>query len=448
MSKTIQPPRGTHDLIGDDMRRFRHIVDTARRVSELYNFQEMQTPIFEFSEVFHRSLGDTSDVVSKETYTFPDRGGESLTLRPEFTAAIVRAFISNGFTQQLPFKAFYTGPAFRYERPQEGRQRQFHQVGVECLGANEPWQDAEVILCAYDFLHRVLDAKDGLQLKHIQSNMLDVLSLEINTIGDVESRNTYRDRLVAYFEKYKNDLSEESRIRLEKNPLRILDSKQAEDKEIVSDAPLFKDSLTIESQHWFDSVCMYLDALNIPFKESPRLVRGLDYYTHTVFEFTTDKLGSQGTVLAGGRYNGLVKQMGGDDIVGIGWAAGVERLMLLYKSLYTNFLGFKTTMLVVLNPTIESVMLAVNLSYSIRRCGVNVEIIPHQNENKAYKKALAKGATHFIPLTQTNSEKASITIKEIQFSAKEEIALTEEDIARYFHWTSNIWYSQKNKLLT
>ena len=145
-SKYIQPPRGTHDLIGDDMRRFRHIVDTARRVTELYNFQEMQTPIFEFSEVFHRSLGDTSDVVSKETYTFPDRGGESLTLRPEFTAAIVRAFISNGFTQQLPFKAFYAGPAFRYERPQKGRQRQFHQVGVECLGANDPWQDAEVSL--------------------------------------------------------------------------------------------------------------------------------------------------------------------------------------------------------------------------------------------------------------------------------------------------------------
>ena len=436
-NKYIQPPRGTHDLIGDDMRRFRHIVDTARRVTELYNFQEMQTPIFEFSEVFHRSLGDTSDVVSKETYTFPDRGGESLTLRPEFTAAIVRAFISNGYTQKLPFKAFYAGPAFRYERPQKGRQRQFHQVGVECLGA-EVWHDAEVIACANTFLRYKLKLQD--------------VSLEINTLGDVDSRYRYREKLVAYFESYKHDLSEESRIRLEKNPLRILDSKQEEDKNIVADAPLFEDSLTEESEKRFEMVKEYLEKLGILFVVSPRLVRGLDYYSDTVFEFTTTKLGSQATVLAGGRYNGLVKQMGGGDIAGVGWAAGIERLMLLHAQQYSDFENDKPY-LVVVNCSDDATCMLGGLvaAAALRSNGYSAEMIPHNNMGKALKKAENMEATHFIHVGEKEYKQMMLgnpclKIKDLNTRKESEKDYKPHELVNYFEDLKK--QHQQNKLLT
>ncbi len=409
--KYIQSVRGTHDLIGDDMRLFRHIVDTARHTADLYGYDEMQTPIFEFSDVFHRSLGDTSDVVSKETYTFEDRGGESITLRPEFTAAIVRAFISNGYTQKLPFKAFYAGPAFRYERPQKGRQRQFHQVGIECLGADAPWHDVESILCAQQFLKTLLG----------EDTYNNHITLELNTLGDDESRDAYRAALVEYFTKHKNDLSEESQIRLEKNPLRILDSKQVEDREIVKDAPNFEECLNATSQHWFETVKNLLDDLNCNYKVSPRLVRGLDYYSHTVFEFTSDLLGSQATVLAGGRYDKLVEQMGGSAVSGIGWASGVERLMLIFEhSQHAEITKPELYIINVTNP--DYIKAAFTISDALRLSGKKAEILNIKNIGKAFKKAESMNATHCSIISDNEYQEKTFKIKELSTAIEKDFA--------------------------
>ena len=311
----LQSVRGTHDLLDDAVRRHRFVEETAFAVARRYGFSEIVTPIFEFTEVFARTLGDTSDVVTKEMYSFTDRSGDSLTLRPEGTAGVARAFVSNGLAQSLPLKLFYRGPMFRHERPQKGRQSQFHQVGVEVLGVESPLADIEALALAW----RVLDAL----------GVADVVTLEINTLGDGDSRAAYRDALVAYLSDFRDRLSEDSRDRLERNPLRILDSKDEGDRAIVADAPRMADSLTPAARDFFAEVTGGLEVLGIPFTVNPRLVRGLDYYCHTAFEFTTDALGAQGTVLAGGRYDGLIAQMGGPKTAGIGWAAGIERLAML-----------------------------------------------------------------------------------------------------------------------
>src|SRR3954453_6033119 len=258
----LQPARGTHDLIGDEYRRHLHVIETARRIATLYGFEEWATPIFEDTRVFSRGLGDTSDVVSKEMYVFEDRGGESVTLRPENTAGVCRALVTNGLTQSnLPRKVFYAGPMFRYERPQKGRYRQFHQIGIEVLGAAEPLADAEVIACGW----------------HIQQELgIDEGTvLEINTLGDAASRDAYRAALVDYFTAHKDALSEESRARLEKNPLRIVDSKDPKDKALVAGAPTIHDHLTPEAAAFYAAVKRYLTAFDVPFRENPRIVRGL-----------------------------------------------------------------------------------------------------------------------------------------------------------------------------
>ncbi|MEQ8356598.1 MAG: histidine--tRNA ligase [Kiloniellaceae bacterium] len=311
----LQPVRGTHDILPDDFRLHRHICDLAARLAARHGFREMTPPIFEFTEVFSRTLGETSDVVTKEMYTFDDRGGDSITLRPEFTAGIARAFMSNGLAQEAPLKYFARGPVFRHERPQKGRLRQFHQIDVEILGVPGAQADIEVIALAAHLLDELGVAKD--------------VHLEINTLGDPESRKSYRAVLLDYLEKYRNDLSEDSRTRMDRNPMRIFDSKDKGDQAIMADAPLLRDHLNEASGIFFDEVLAGLDALEIGYRVSPRLVRGLDYYTHTAFEFVTDTLGAQGTVLAGGRYDGLMEQMGGRATPGIGWAAGVERLAMM-----------------------------------------------------------------------------------------------------------------------
>ncbi|WP_083747893.1 histidine--tRNA ligase [Teichococcus deserti] len=314
----MQPVRGTKDLIGEGFRRHAQVVETARHVTGLYGLEEWSTPIFEATGVFARTLGDTSDVVTKEMYTFEDRGGDSVTLRPEGTAGVCRALVSNGLTQGgLPRKVFYTGPMFRYERPQKGRYRQFHQIGAEIMGAAEPLADAEVIACGYQILQQ-LGIDDG-------------VVLEINTLGDAASRDAYRAALVAYFTAHQDRLSEESRTRLEKNPMRILDSKNEGDKLLVADAPTIFEHLTPEAAAFFDGVLGHLDSFGVPYRKNPRIVRGLDYYSHTAFEFVTDRLGAQGTVMAGGRYDGLVQEMGGPATPSVGWAAGVERLAELLE---------------------------------------------------------------------------------------------------------------------
>lgn len=315
MANQLQPVRGTKDLIGEDAARHFHVIETARRVTSLYGFCEWQTPIFEDTRVFSRTLGETSDVVTKEMYTFDDRGGDSVTLRPEGTAGVCRALITGGLTQTLPQKIFYAGPMFRYERPQKGRYRQFHQIGVELLGAASPLADAEVISAGWRILNELGVAKD--------------VVLNINTLGDAQSRDHYRAALVAYFSAHAGKLSEDSRLRLEKNPLRILDSKDDGDKALVENAPLIYTHLTEEAAAFYNGLKAALTAFGVPYEENPRIVRGLDYYNHTAFEFVTTALGAQGTVMAGGRYDGLVEQMGGPNVPGIGWGAGIERLSML-----------------------------------------------------------------------------------------------------------------------
>ncbi len=303
----------------DDIRRHRLVEETAFEVASRYGFSEIATPVFEFTDVFKRTLGDTSDIVTKEMYTFETKGGDSITLRPEGTAGVARAFISGGLAQQTPLKFFYRGPMFRYERPQKGRQRQFHQIGAEILGVPTPQADVEVIALAAHVLKEL--------------KLTGNVTLELNSLGDIESRAAYRDELVKYFSARKDQLSQDSRDRLERNPLRILDSKDPGDKAAVADAPSFTDHLNELSRDFFKAVQDGLAAQDIAFKVTPALVRGLDYYGHTAFEFTTDALGAQGTVLAGGRYDGLIKQMGGPQTPGIGWAAGIERLSMLLSDL-------------------------------------------------------------------------------------------------------------------
>ena len=301
--------------MGDDQRRHARVVSLARSTAALYGFDEWSTPIFEDTRVFARTLGDTSDVVTKEMYTFADRGGDSLTLRPEGTAGICRALVTAGLTQALPQKIFYTGPMFRYERPQKGRYRQFHQIGAELIGSPDPLADAEIMALGWDIL-------GALGLAH------DVV-LELNTLGDAASRDGYRAALVAYFTVHRAALSPDSQDRLERNPMRILDSKDEGDRALVAGAPTIAAHLTAEAGAFYGGVKRYLAAFGVPFTENPRIVRGLDYYSHTAFEFVTTRLGAQGTVMAGGRYDGLVAEMGGPPTPAVGWAAGVERLSML-----------------------------------------------------------------------------------------------------------------------
>ena len=312
---SLQPVRGTHDLLQDEMQLHRIVSDTACKIAGFYGYREVDTPIFEFTEVFARTLGDASDIVTKEMYTFNDKSHESVTLRPEYTAGIARMFMSNGLLRNIPFKTFSRGPMFRYERPQKGRQRQFHQINVEVLGSEGPVSDIEVISLGAHIL-------DELGLKG------DIV-LELNTLGDSDSRKVYRDCLVQYFKDHRSKLSKESLLRLEKNPLRILDSKDQSDKALVQNAPLFTESLNSQSKEFFLELTEGLEALGISFIRNPRLVRGMDYYCHTAFEFTTKSLGAQGAVLAGGRYDGLMAKMGGASVPGIGWAAGIERLAMM-----------------------------------------------------------------------------------------------------------------------
>lgn len=311
----LQAVRGTFDLFPDDTEKDLFIINAARSVAKKAGFGEISTPIFEFTDVFKRTLGDSSDIVYKEMYTFEDKSGNSLTLRPENTASVVRAFINAGLEQKLPCKFFYTGPMFRYERPQKGRQRQFQQIGMELFGHAQASAELDVILSAFMFLEEI-----GLK---------DHVTLELNTLGDQESRKAYVEALVLYFTAHKEKLSDDSKRRLQENPLRILDSKDEGDRALLVEAPKLHDYLNDVSKDMFKEVCSGLETLSIPYKINTQLVRGLDYYTHTVFEFTCDLLGAQNTVLAGGRYDGLVRQMGGGDVPAVGWAAGVERLRLL-----------------------------------------------------------------------------------------------------------------------
>lgn len=313
--ETPRPIRGTQDMLGEQAQRFTHVVETFERVRKLYGFGRIETPVFEATAVFSRSLGETTDVVSKEMYTFEDRGGDSLTLRPEFTAGIARAYLTEGWQQYAPLKLATSGAVFRYERPQKGRFRQFHQVDAEIIGAPEPAADVELLTLA-DQLLKELGITEG-------------VTLQLNTLGDSETRDAWRQALITHFEAHRGDLSEDSQTRLAKNPLRILDSKDPRDRPIADAAPDIDAHLTSEAGAYFEAVTNGLDAAGVAWTRNSRLVRGLDYYRHTAFEFVTDRLGAQGTVLGGGRYDGLMESLGGPHTPAVGWAAGVERLAML-----------------------------------------------------------------------------------------------------------------------
>ena len=406
---TIQPARGTRDIYGADLAAFKQVENTAREFAKRYGFGEIQTPIFESTEVFCRGVGETSDIVSKEMYTFTDRGGESFTLRPEGTAGVVRAFISEGMEQNQPVKLMYAGPMFRYERPQKGRYRQLHQVGVEILGAATPQTDVEVLCLAWDFLSAL-----GLQ---------QYIRLELNTLGDVESRAAYRDALVAYFSDFKDKLSEDSRVRLEKNPLRILDSKDEGDKKIVENAPKMTDFLNEESKKFFDAVQDGLNALGIPFVVNPRLVRGLDYYRHTVFEFVTDSLGAQGTVLAGGRYDGLVQQLGGSQTAGIGFGAGIDRLALLVAE---AGLVRPSPRPVAVVPVGEDTLLPImKIAHGLRQAGYVVDMAYSGNMGKRMKKANKINACAAVILGSDELAKGVATVRDLDTGDQTEVLLTD-----------------------
>jgi histidyl-tRNA synthetase len=399
---TLRPVRGTRDIVGEEALRHRRVVETGRAVAARYGYAEVGAPIFEFTEVFARTLGETSDVVTKEMYTFTDRGGESITLRPEYTAGIARAFISGSLGQLLPIKLFCTGPMFRYERPQKGRLRQFHQIDVEVLGAAEPLADVEVIALGAQILAELGLAGD--------------VTLEINSLGDPDSRKTYRERLVGFLSRYRERLSPDSQARLERNPLRILDSKDATDREILKDAPSLADSLNQESQEFFRKVLAGLDALDIPYRLNPRLVRGLDYYTHTAFEFTTDKLGAQGAVIAGGRYDGLIATMGGPDTPGIGWAAGVERLAMLLDEAPAPP---RPVAVVPIGDVAE--LPAFQLAEELRRNGHHVEIDFRGKVGQRLKRAVQRNARFAILLGEDELAKGTVVLRDLDRGAQEEI---------------------------
>lgn len=409
MTQALQPVRGTHDLYGEEMRLYRVITDCARQVASAYGYAEAAPPVFEFSEVFHRTLGETSDVVSKETYTFTDRGGESLTLRPEFTASLARALISNKLTQSLPWKVFYAGPAFRYERPQKGRLRQFHQIGVECFGADSPLHDAEAIACGWSIL-KILGVE-----KHVV--------LEINSLGDEQSRANYREKLVDYLQGRRGDLSPESQQRLEKNPLRVLDSKQEADQEIVANAPNFSDCYSESAASWFSEVKEMLAVMGISYKVSERLVRGLDYYTHTVFEMTSRALGAQNTLLAGGRYDGLVRQMGGPDVPGVGWAAGVERLSLVIRELSPGMVPAAASPVVVVPVSPAQRNAAVGICQQLRERGIASELVEKQGVGKALKRADQLKAAVALLVGEEEVKNNNVTLKWLASGEQETVSL-------------------------
>ncbi|WP_230769428.1 histidine--tRNA ligase [Sphingomonas sp. Leaf4] len=398
---TPRPVRGTQDIFGDFERRFTHVAQTFERVRRLYCFARVEVPVFESTAVFARSLGETTDVVSKEMYSFEDRGGDSLTLRPEFTAGIARAYLTEGWQQYAPLKLATHGPVFRYERPQKGRYRQFHQIDAEVIGAAEPMADVELLAMA-DQLLKELGIADG-------------VTLQLNTLGDAETRDAWRAALVEHFEGHRADLSEDSLKRLDKNPMRILDSKDPRDRPIADSAPGIDSFLTAEAADFFAAVTGGLDAAGVQWTRNDRLVRGLDYYRHTAFEFVTDRLGAQGTVLAGGRYDGLIESLGGPATPGVGWAAGIERLAMLLEEPAVS--GPELT---VIADGEHSGNLALEVMGLLRSNGITCEMYFSGSQKKQFERARKRGTGRVLTVAAdfTGSTIGAVRITDMEAGAR------------------------------
>lgn len=405
--EVIQAIRGTKDILPEEVVYWQYVERVAAEILEKAAYREIRTPIFESTHLFERGIGETTDVVGKEMYTFIDKGNRSITLRPEGTAGVVRAYIQNklyasGGVERL----WYCGAMFRYERPQAGRQRQFHQIGLELIGSNSPRADVEVIVLATEILRKL---------------GLENLSLQLNSVGSVEDRQKYREALVDYLTPYREDLDKDSQERLTRNPLRILDSKDSKTQEIVKGAPSILDYLGAESRRHFDTVCSLLTDLGIAYQLNPHLVRGLDYYTHTAFEIQSADLGAQATVCGGGRYDGLVSQLGGNETPAVGWAMGMERLILLLQNIrpmsppcvdiYFASRGEKAER--------QALIVAQNL----RRAGFRVELdLSGSNFAKQLKRASRSGAKKCLILGDEEVENNTIQLKDLTTGQQETIS--------------------------
>ncbi|MEM9878720.1 MAG: histidine--tRNA ligase [Pseudomonadota bacterium] len=405
MSK-LQPVRGTRDIFGADAAAFEHVVSRFKSLAKRFGFQPIQTPIFEFSHVFARTMGDSSDVVAKEMYVFEDRGGESLALRPENTAGIARAYLSSGLQQFAPVKVYADGPMFRYERPQKGRYRQFHQLDAEVIGAAEPEADIELISMA------------ALLLEDL--GITQSVTLHVNTLADPQSRSAYRAAVQAHFKAHADQLSKDSLVRLEKNPLRILDSKDAGDREVCKTAPVIDDYLSEDAAAFFGAVLRGLDALDIAYVRDQHLVRGLDYYSHTVFEFLTGDLGAQNAVLSGGRYDGLIEQLGGPATPGCGWAAGLERLAMLARE------ETAARAIIAIIPMGEAADVAAqSLAQDIRRAGLAVDMAYRGNFKKRMKRANSVSATHAVILGEDEIKAGTAAVKDMRSGAQQSLPMAD-----------------------
>ena len=398
--------RGVHDLLPETLSKHNLVINEGLNTSSKYCYSQIDVPIFEFAEVFTKPLGKTSDIVTKENYTFEDRSGDLLMLRPEGTSGVVRALLNAGLTQDLPQRFSYFGPMFRYERPQKGRLRQFNQFGIELLGISSSMADIEVISVGYEFLKKL----------NIKGNVC----LKINSLGDHDSRTNYKKVLVDYLNDYKFELSDESLKRLLENPLRILDSKSEVDQKILVKAPNVLDYLNEESKERFERVCEGLKYLNISYEIDKNLVRGLDYYCHTAFEFITNDLGAQGTVLAGGRYDGLSKILGGLDLPGVGWAAGIERLALMLDNKYNNYpdvvlMGLSDNFNMFLLPIIQQLISS----------GIKTETLYTGSVSKKFKRANKLNASFVIIIGEDEVNKNVIKLKNLKSGDQENITLNE-----------------------
>jgi histidyl-tRNA synthetase len=397
-----QPVRGTQSLLGEDADRLAAVVAAFDRVRRLYGFKRVEVPTIEHTQIFARTIGETTDVVSKEMYSFDDRGGESITLRPEFTAGICRAYLSEGWQQHAPIKVATHGSAFRYERPQKGRFREFHQLDAEIIGASEPQADVELLAFADQLLKEL---------------GIEGTILKLNTLGDPETRAAWRDALYEHFRAHAGALSEDSQARLERNPLRILDSKAHADWPVVDSAPVIDEFLTAEAADFFGKVTAGLDAAGIAWERAPRLVRGLDYYRHTAFEFVTDRLGAQGTVIAGGRYDGLIEALGGPHTPAVGWAAGIERLAMMIGAPASEK---PRAMIVPLGERAEAAgqrMLA-----DLRRAGIAADMAYRGNMKKRLSRANDTGAAFALILGEVELDSGEVQLKNLATGDQRSIA--------------------------
>lgn len=410
MAQTPNTPRGTYDALPEQSRRFNFIEQTAREVFSTYGYGEIRTPIFEHAEVFLRTVGDTTDIVSKEMYIFPDRNDEKMALRPEGTAPVARAYYSNGLKQHLPLKlAYYGAPMFRYERPQKGRYRQFHQVGMEFFGVDSPLADVEVIAAAIDFVKKI-----GLQQD---------LVVHLNSLGTKADREVYREKLLAHFEPVKDKLSHESKQRLDKNPLRILDSKEPEDAPFIQDAPMPIDSLCPESAAHFEAVKAGLHKLGITYEVKPDIVRGLDYYTHTVFEVHGEGLGAQSQIIGGGRYDGLLEQLGGETVPAVGFGCGMERLESIMPALPEQ--NISVSCIAGDDASLTDVILP--LAHDLRVEGISVFTpleLPVPSFKSQFKKANKYNSQFALIVGEEERSNGMVQVKDLEKGDQQAVAVT------------------------